>query len=226
VVVSLDAEARQGDYVTRALQHLQRISPALGLAAEQSPEYLADPEQQTTSAGAVAVHARQAYKGIPIYEAAETVRFDPDGRLREVAGRSYTVVSDLPVAPTLSAEQALRAAARYLAESGDGDATDPFGQPLAEPPLDLSGFAPVRRTVGDDRPDRITTFDAPPFPHAVTVALMWFPLDDGLRLAWHTKLQPPGGALYRLLVDAADGRILLCRRLTKSLTGRAEVVVV
>jgi extracellular elastinolytic metalloproteinase len=227
VVVSQGAEARQGDYVTRALRHLQRIGPALGLAAEQSPEYLADPDHQVTSAGAVAVHARQAYKSIPIYEAAETVRFDPEGRLIEVAGRSHTVAGDVPVAPTLTAEEALQAAARHVAEGGDGDgeATDPFGQPLEEPTLNLRDFEPVRRTAAEDRPDRVTTFDAPPFPHAVTVTLMWFPLDGALRLAWHTKLQVPGGALYRLLVDAADGRILLCRRLTRSLTGRAEVVL-
>ena len=89
VVVSDSDEPRsQGDHVARALQHLQRISPALGLTAEQAPEYAADPSDQTTSTGAVAVNLRQLYKGIPIYDASETVRFDADGRLLEVAGRS------------------------------------------------------------------------------------------------------------------------------------------
>jgi len=227
VVVSESASATQGDYVARALRHLQRIGPALGLAEAQAPEYVADPEQQVTSAGAVAVHLRQHYKGIPIYDAAETVRFDVDGRLTEVAGRSVTVAGNNVVAPRLPPEQALRIAAEHVAEgAAEADAPrDQFGEPLTEPRLNLAGFAPVARTSGADRPDRPTTFDAPPFEHAVTVALMWFPLDGGLRLAWHTKLAVPGGVVYRLLIDAGDGRILLARRLTRALTGQAEVVL-
>jgi extracellular elastinolytic metalloproteinase len=227
VVVSQHADAVRGDYIRRALRHLQRIGPAMGLAPDQPPEYVADQEPQETGSGAVAVHLRQQHLGIPIYEAAETVRFDPDGTLREVAGRAYTVGGDLRVAPAVTAEQALRVAADHLATppAEDEAGVDPFGQPLAEPTLDLSGFDPTIQTFGQDRPDQVTTFDAPPFPHTVTVALMWFPLDGGLRLAWHLRLQVPGGPVYRLLVDAADGRVLLCKRLTRTLIGRAEVVL-
>lgn len=229
VVVSHAADAREGDYIRRALAHVQRISPALGLEAAQSPEYLvAEPQQQTTSSGAVAVHLRQAYKGIPIYDMAETVRFDTDGRLSEVAGRSFAVAGDVAATPVLSAEQALREAAAYLGSSEPSEPeprTDPFGQPLQEPTIDLSGFDPAVRTVAADRPDLLTSFDAPPFPHAVTVALIWFPLEGGLRLGWHTRLQLPDGPVYRVIVDAGDGRILLCRQLTRTVLGRAEVVL-
>jgi len=226
VISSTAADRQEGDFVARALAHLQRIGPVLGLADGQPPEYLADPEPQTTSSGAVAVHLRQAYHGIPIYDAAETVRFDPDGRLQEVAGRSFTVAGHIAVEPSLSAEQALREAADYLVSEPDGeDDNDPFGQSLREPVLDLTAFRPVVRTVGADRPDLVTSFDAPPFPHAVSVALLWFPLEGGLRLAWHLRLQLPEGPVYRMVVDAGDGRILLCRRLTRAIVGRAEVVL-
>ncbi len=227
VVTSHDAAPGGGDHVARALRHLQRISPALGLTAEQAPEYVADPVEQTTSAGAVAVHLRQQYKGILIYDAAETVRFEPDGSIREVAGRSVTAPPDLSVSPVITAEQALRTAAAHVADADDpADAPlDQFGQPLVDPGLDLSAFAPVQRTSGADRPDRPATFDAPPFPHAVTVSLIWFPMNGSLRLGWHTRLAVPAGAVFRLIVDALDGRLLLVKRLTQAVVGRATVVL-
>jgi extracellular elastinolytic metalloproteinase len=227
VVVSHEAAATPEDFVGRAQQHLQRIGAVLGFGPARAPEFVADPEHEVTSSGAVAVHLQQLYKGIQVYDGAQTVRFGPDGTLLEVAGRSYTVDADIRVAPTVSAEQALRLAAAYLATGTDeADAgTDPFGEPLTEPTLDLREFDPVVRTVAQDQPDRLTTFDAPPLPSAVSVSLMWFPLDGGLRLAWHTRLQLPGGPVYRAVVDAAEERILLFRRLSQAITGRAEVVL-
>ena len=228
VIVSDSADAQQGDFVARAIRHVQSISPAMGLTAEQAPEYAADPTDQTTSTGAVAVNLRQLYKGIAIYDASETVRFGSDGTLLEVAGRSFAVSGDIAVNTTVSPEDALRIAAAHVAEAGEAVTAprDQFGEPMVDPGLDLSEFAPTLRTSGADRLDRPTTFDAPPFQHVVTVALMWFPLGDSLRLCWHTKLAVPGGAVYRLLVDANDGRILFATRLTQAIAGRAEVVLV
>jgi extracellular elastinolytic metalloproteinase len=228
VVVSDEAAAQPGDFVARAIRHVQSISPALGLTAEQAPEYAADPTDQTTSTGAVAVNLRQLYKGIAIYDASETVRFGSDGTLLEVAGRSIAVPGDVPLETTVSPEEALRTAAAHVAEGGDPDSapTDQFGEPMVDPGLDLSEFAPALRTSGADKIDRPTTFDAPPFQHVVTVALMWFPLGDSLRLCWHTKLAVPDGAVYRILVDANDGRILFATRLTQAIAGRADVVLV
>ena len=135
----------------RALQHVQQLRPALGFAPAQPPEFLADPDPQLTSSGAAAVHLKQQYKGIPIYDASQTVRFDPDGAIREVAGRSYTVDQDLPVAPATSADDALRVAAEYLSRGeGETDSAvprDPFGQAVADRPWTL-GFAPQVRTAG------------------------------------------------------------------------------
>jgi extracellular elastinolytic metalloproteinase len=227
VIVSDSADAQLGDFVARAIRHLQSISPALGLTAGQAPEYAADPTDQTTSTGAVAVNLRQLYKGIAIYDASETVRFGTDGSLLEVAGRSIAVPGDIPVSTTVSPEAALRIAAAHVAEGGDPDSApvDQFGEPMVDPGLDLSDFTPALRTSGADRLDRPTTFDAPPFQHVVTVALMWFPIGESLRLCWHTKLAVPAGAVYRILVDANDGRILFATRLTQAITGRGDVVL-
>lgn len=223
VVVTESPEPGPRDYVRRALTHVQQIGRALGLAPEQPPEFVADPEHQTTSSGAVAVHLQQQYKGIPLYEATETVRFDPDGRLTEVAGRTHTVERDLQVAPVLTAEEGLRRAAAYVAQPDDEPATDPFGQSLAPPTVDLADFEPVVTTVHAGRSDRAVTFHAEPFEGPVTVSLLWFPIGETLRLSWHMVLGIPAGPQYRVLVDAADGQILLCRQLAWTILGRARV---
>lgn len=228
VVVSSAAAPQQGSYVARALRHVQDIGSALGFSAVQAPEYVADPSDQATSTGAVAVHLRQQYKGITIYDAAQTVRFRADGSLKEVAGRAVTVADDLSVSPTVTAEGALRTAAAHVAEGDDPDDApiDQFGEAMVDPGLDLAGFEPLARTSGADRPDHLATFDAPPFAHTVSVSLMWLPVDASLRLCWHTKLNVPGGAVYRVLVDATSGEVLLATRLTQAIAGRADVVLV
>src|SRR5699024_5760064 len=118
----------------------------------------------------------------------------------EVAGRSHTIAENVPVTPTLSAREALARAAEHVAEAEPDPPLDPFGQPLADPPMDMSGFAP-EPVLTASGPDMTTTFTAPPFEGAVQVSLLWFPLDDDLRLAWQTVLQVPGGGLYRVIVD-------------------------
>ena len=228
VVVSSDAEARSGSFVARALRHVQEIGPALGFGPAQAPEYVADPTDQSTSAGAVAVHLRQHYKGILVLDAAQTVRFAADGSIEEVAGTRRAPSPRTSGRTVVTPEAALRTAAAHVAGGAPDDAdvpVDPYGQPMADPSLDLSAFAPVLRTSGADRPDRPTTFDAPPFPHVVTVALVWLPVGASLRLCWHTKLNVPGGAVWRVMVDAASGEILVATRLTRGVAGRASVVL-
>jgi extracellular elastinolytic metalloproteinase len=225
VIVSRDAPVDGGDYVGRALAHVQDVGPALGLAPEQPPEFQADPFYQRTSADGVAVHLRQQYKGIAVYGGGETVRFDPSGRLLEVAGRSYTIGADLAVEPRIPPVRALQTAVEHLAEPGGDPGTDPFGQPLTEPDVDRMAFAPRTVTAAADRPDRATVFEDALLARPVTVSLLWFPLADALRLAWHLSAAVPGGPEYRFVIDAADSRILLCRRLTHALGGHAQVVL-
>jgi extracellular elastinolytic metalloproteinase len=70
-VVSLEsAPSETGNYVERALEHLQNINEALGLDATQPAEFAPDPHVLQTSSNAVAIHLQQLYRGIPIFEAA------------------------------------------------------------------------------------------------------------------------------------------------------------
>lgn len=226
VVVSADPEPSEaGGYVRRALEHVHNIGGALGLLPDQPPEFVADPDYQETSSGAVAVHLHQRYKGIRIYEATETVRFGPDGALREVAGRTHGVEGDPDATPSLTAEDALRAAVDWLASPDDQVEHDPFGEPLRVPDLDPASFAPRRLTGPEPQPDRLTVFEGAPIEGSVPVRLLWFPLGGELRLSWELVLAFAGGAQWRLVVDANDGAVLLSRALVRSLTGRAGVLL-
>ena len=115
LIASEPATSEKGNYVQRAMDHVQKLSKTIGLSETQTAEFMADPNYQTTSSGAVAVHLRQKYKGIKIFQAAETVRFDPDGAIKETVGNSFTVSSDLPVSPKLSVEEAVLKAAQFVA---------------------------------------------------------------------------------------------------------------
>lgn len=232
VLVSYDAPPGADAYVARALEHLHAVGGALGLAPEQPPEFAPDPGWQRTSGGQVAVHLRQLVEGVPVYDATETVRFADDGRVLEVAGRSWAAPREVRVEPSLTAADALGVAARHLATPGGGpdDADgglrpDPFGEQAPEPLLDLAAFDPHLVTAPAGSPDLPAVFTSPGLHGPVTVSLVWFPVARELLLGWHLRAQVEGGPEYRFVVSATDGRILLCRRLTRTLTGRASVVL-
>ncbi|SHN38820.1 M36 family metallopeptidase [Cryptosporangium aurantiacum] len=225
VVVSSAAPAEPGQWVDRALSHVERIGPVLGLTGGQAAEYRADRHPQQTSASAVAVHLRQMHAGIPIYDATETVRFAPDGQLLEVAGRSYSITEPLAVEPRLGPGDAVRIALLHLADDDREPETDPYGQPIPEPSVDPDAIdTRVVSTAADD-PERETLVEGAPLAAPTVVSLAWFPLVAGLRLAWRLRLEVGDAPAYRFLVDAEDGRILLCRRVEHGVLGRATIVL-
>jgi extracellular elastinolytic metalloproteinase len=226
-VVSEAAPAERGNYVQRALAHLQAAAPALGLEASQPTEYLVDPGEQRTSADAVTVHAQQRYKGIPIFQAAQAVLFDPQGRLTQTLGTSVTVPRDLEVAPRLTVEEAVLRAAEHVAEPDRDERgqTDQFGEPLEPVGVRLDGFV-IRVTASfPDRPERPTVLAPGPFAEDIRASLTWFPLDtDDLRLGWLVTLTMPGyAAQYRVVVDAGTGEVLYCRQQLRTVAARGSV---
>lgn len=118
LVASEGAEAGSGNYVERALSHVQSIGAVLGLEETQAPEFMADPNVQVSSSGAATVHLQQQYKGIRLFQTAQGVRFNPDGSIGETVGKSVTIAHELEVAPKLNVQDAVLSAARHLAEPG------------------------------------------------------------------------------------------------------------
>ena len=226
VVTSQSAPAETGNYVQRALDHVRMISQALGLTATQPVEFVADPVAQKTSSGAVSVHLHQCYKGVPIFEAAETVRFAPNGMLKETVGSSVTVAQEVAVSPRINVDEAVLKAAQHIAEphSDEKGAKDPFGQSLELPSVDITGFEPQVITSFPEKPDRPTVLEGGPFGDKIKASLIWFPRDEALRLAWDVRAAMPDYVeQYRTLVDADTGEILYCRQLVQFVDARGNV---
>jgi extracellular elastinolytic metalloproteinase len=226
VIASSGAPPQDGDFVARAVDHVRRLAPALTRGPAQAQEFQADDRVQRTPTGAAVVHLQQQLAGIPIFQATETVRFNPDGSLRDTAGSSVPVAAPRGAAPAVDAEAAVRAAAAYVAEPADDEApgVDDFGEPFAPARVDVAGFDPEVVAPEDATPRHAATFRGAPFEDEITAALTWFPLGDDVRLAWEVVLNFPGYvARWRTLVDAADAEILYCRQLVRSARATGNV---
>ncbi len=226
LVASEGAPAEPGNYVQRALDHVQGLGGVFGLVADQPKEYQADPDFQQTSSGSVAVHMQQRYKGIPIFQAAETVRFDPAGAIQETVGSSVTVQEEVAVSAALTVEQAVLKAAQHVAEPDADEAgeKDPYGEPLVWKSVDLTGWEPKVSAAFAEKPERLSVLEAGPFAAAIKARLVWFPLEGDLRLTWEVILtMPEGEGQFRTLVDAQSGEILFCRQLMQSVRGKGNV---
>ena len=225
-IVSESAPAEKGNYIQRALEHIQSISPALGLAATQPAEFVADPNIQQTSSGAVTVHLQQNYKCIPIFHATQAVRFAPDGTLKDTIGSSVTIAQELAVSPKLSVQEAMLKAAQHVAvpDADEQGQIDQFGQPLNLTSVDLTGFVPKVIATFLDKADRPTVLESGPFGDEIKGGLVWFPLGNDLRLAWDFIIAMPNyEGQYRTIVDADSGEILYCHQLIQTAVARGNV---
>jgi extracellular elastinolytic metalloproteinase len=218
-IVAEAGPAERGNYLQRALDHVRGMHDVLGFASAQPAEFSPDPHPQPTSSGAVAVHLQQRYKGIRVFQAAETVVFDPEGRLTETMGSSVTVEAERPVQPRLGVADAVLAAARHVAAPADDEAgaVDAFGEPLPLPRVDLTGFAPRVIAAFPEQAERSAVLEAGPFGDEIKAGLLWFPMDGALRLGWEVVIAMPGyQGQYRTIVDADSGEVLYCRQLVRS----------
>jgi len=223
-VISQAAPAEDADYVSRAVEHVLAISPVLGLTG-QTPEFVADSTVQQASSGAKAVHLQQRHQGIPIFQAAETVHFSPDGALTQAVGSTISV-EEMTVAPRLSVQQAALRAAQHVAEPRDDelDATDAFGEPLTPSSVDVSGFEPRIRATFPDVPEHPTVLEAGPFGADIKASLVWFPLQDRLALGWAFVLTMPDDQdQYFAIVEADAGRVLYCQQTLQTVNAVGNV---
>ncbi|MBI3796747.1 MAG: M36 family metallopeptidase, partial [Deltaproteobacteria bacterium] len=224
-VASQGAPAVSGNYVQRALEHAQAISPALGLTG-QAPEFTADPTVHETSSSARAVHLQQRYKGIPIFQATVAVRFAPDGSVNDAAGSSISVSDEIMVTPKLSVQEAVLKAAQHVAEptADELNTKDQFGQPFTPPRVDITGFTPKIRAAFPNIPESPVVLEPGPFGADIKAHLVWFPHDQSLILGWDTILTMPAhDGQYDTIVDANSGNILYCHQLVQYVAARGNV---
>ena len=217
--------APTGFFVQRAIAFVRERSGPVGLEATQTPEFAADPHVSTTSSGAVAVYLLQQYKGIPIFQASQTVRFGHDGSLQETAGASVVIADDLDLVVSVRPEEAARIAARHVAipEADELGGTDDFGQSIRHATWLVASYDPKVIAAFRDLPMQPTVLEGGPFDGPVRTNLIWFPLDP-LRLAWEVVLtMPDGEGQYRVLVDADNRRILYVSQLVRSIAVRGHL---
>jgi len=83
-------------------------------------------------------------------------------------------------------------------------------------------FAPVRLDAGSASTAR---FARGRFSRDITSSLEWFPIDGGVRLAWHVEVETvPHSQFYDLLIDATSGELLLRRNRVLDANGSGRVI--
>ena len=118
-VTSVGASPAAADLAAAAIDHVNAIRPILGLTAGERVAFRADPTVLRTSSGASAVHLQQTISGIPVFQAIRTVVFDQSQAVNSTDGVSVSQVAEVPAEPTLSAADAVVAAAAVVNEPDD-----------------------------------------------------------------------------------------------------------
>ena len=191
------------NYVKRAEQYLQALSPALGFEKTQPAEFKLDPVVQSTSANSKIVHAHQTYQSLDIFQSGTSVRFDSTDAIKGVAGNVVTIDQNIEPLPKLTAKDAVKIAGRLVAKQPTTEQKDPFGEPIQFESLNLDGFEPEIDVALEDDPSMTTFFKPGPFSDRIKSRLIWFELSPGdLRLAWEIITTQMNALRYRTIVDA------------------------
>jgi extracellular elastinolytic metalloproteinase len=130
---------------------------------------------------------------VPVFGNGLKANVAKDGRLVNVTGSPVRGLEAVSATPAISARSARAAAIRNV----EGRVTAPEAHRAG---------GPTRRTTFSDE-DR--------------ASLVAFAGLGGARLGWQTLVTPPGGQMFRHVIDAASGRVLYRQSLTASDTGRA-----
>lgn len=223
------ANPSEGPLIARALELMTLTSSSFGFADERPAEFAADPQVQTTSDGAQAVHLHQQYHQVPVFQMTKIVHFASDKSPVDAVGDHVGVDPLTSVMPVVSAPEAAIAAAQYLA-SGTGDTAltapkDQFGEPLVSKPLDVSMFKPVT-LASFPIPSRATLIDKGPFAAVIPAHLVLFYQGPKMLLGWHFVFTlPEGQGQYAVIVGADDRRleVLYCQERSWTARARAEV---
>jgi subtilase family serine protease len=143
----------------------------------------------------------QTFDGLPVFGSVVTLHIASDGtvvRVNSSAARGGNRQRAVAMAPD----------AAVIAAAADVSPSEPF--------------APVRLDAGSATRAR---FARGRFSREVTASLEWFPIDGGVRAAWHVELETvPHSQAYDLLIDAATGELLLRRNRVLDASGTGRVI--
>ncbi|MFF3334006.1 M36 family metallopeptidase [Streptomyces sp. NPDC002888] len=216
-------DVTDGDYIARAREYLSSVAGAIGFAAGEPAEFVADPKVTATSGGMRVVSLQQTLNGIEVWGMAPKVWLREDGTVDRVVGDTASVSADIPTMPRVPAETALAVAAAKAAEPLTVEG--PFGADEL-PALDVP--AAFTRLTYQARNDQPMTFEQGPFDEAIPGRLVYFNMGPVVRLAWAFKFSRAHLAVqYQALVEAdeptaggAAPAILYFQNLTSHVSGR------
>lgn len=188
-----------------ALSYLERKTASAKEAGELV-DWFPDRNWHTTSAGRTVVHLYQHYRGIPVFEAMQTVTFAPglesDRDVHGSEGKLVSLAENLPLVAELDAESALVAACRELAPR-----LAKAGKKVTAYPPSVQAILPL--------PAQPTILHKRPFRDPVLAHLVVYLHEREARLCWFLSLSLPATAgAWEMIIDAAGedrGRVLECR---------------
>ncbi len=199
------ANPPEPDWIRRALEHAGSFA--------REAELVPDPAVQTTSASCRVVHLHQHHRGVPVFQAGCTLRFDPRGDLTDYTDNTLRLGDGIDLRPVLSAAAAVRVAAIYL-RAGWPQVKASFK------PKTLAAFA---------RPSCPTVLSQGPFADPVPAELALFAAGPRPRLAWCLTLTLPDRAAEYDFLVSADRRespeIFYCRNIFSSVLARGNVFI-
>jgi extracellular elastinolytic metalloproteinase len=221
-----------GTLVERALACVQdQFSEGLGFSSAEAPEYVPDPHVQQTTGGKSIVHLHQQYQGIPVFEMTRSVQFGRDKKVERVVGDNVSIDHPLVTVPQVTAIDALRIAARYLAENQDQPEEDAWGQTHTGASLTVPTDYVPRVVSVFERPSRPTVLDKGPFGKEVEASLVFFYDGQEMRLSWKLLVTMVDLIEQYVMLIAADRpvdpksaaavneAVLLCQPTTSSVIG-------
>ncbi|MBY5408457.1 M28 family peptidase [Rhizobium leguminosarum] len=226
VVVGTGQTEFDESLISRAMKFARSQPASLGFAPGSPAEFAPDPVIQKTSSGAAAVHLKQLYRGLTVFQMSRVVRFGPSGQLVDAAGDTASIPGDLDTEAKLNIENAVLSMAKHLATTALNETVkDQFGEEAALPTINIDEFQPTV-IAGFPLPSRPTVFDKGPFQNPIPVYLLVFNQPDRPRLAWHAVFTFPDYAdQYTMMIaaDNADGDILYCKSTIHHAMARGRV---
>jgi extracellular elastinolytic metalloproteinase len=203
-VASPQLELSDQAVIALALKHLERTGAALGFRQSEKPEFVPDPLVKRTSGGARIVNFLQHHHGIPVFQMERSVEIDKTGAVRSVDGMSTSLPLDLEIMPRVSLENAVLAAADYIAlPTGK---VDHFTQePIPDTVIDLGDYEPkvLARIPFTSQP---SVLDKGPFGDVIPAHLVFFYQGPETRLAWHMIISTKGIRDQYIVIVEADSK--------------------
>lgn len=185
-----------------AAKHLERIATALGFHRGVKAEFVPDPYVKRTSAGTRIVNFLQHYWGIPVFQMERTVELDRRGAIKCVDGMSASLPHGLEIVPSISLENAARAAAEYV--SSPSERIDLFTKKsIPDPVINWEEYQPkvIARMPFTSQP---SVLDKGPFGEAIPAHLVFFYMGRQTRLGWHFLISTPGIEDQYVVIVEAD----------------------